>query len=77
MLRQIQKGILNKKLVVQKGPAIQGSVCIHFQNPEVKDIILHDQQSVDVYQRINVTDQDIPKSNLEDLLLRGYIVAME
>lgn len=75
MLRQLQEGVLKKKLMIRKGPSVQGSVCIHFHSKEVKDIVLTDTQSIDVFQRINIQPEDIVKSNLEALMLRGDIVA--
>lgn len=76
MLRQIQAGLLKKSLLVKKGMAVQGSVCIHFERKEVKDIVLNNFDPVDVFQRINFLPGDLAKSNLEALMLRGDIVAV-
>lgn len=74
MLKRLQEGMIKKELKVQKAPSVQGAVCIHFQNPEVKDIILNDFSMVDVFKRINITAADIRKSNLQALVLRGDLV---
>lgn len=76
MLKQIQAGLMAKSLWVKKGPAVQGSVCIHFFNKQVKDIILNDFGKVDVFQRMNIQPEDIQKSNLEELMLKGIIITV-
>lgn len=76
MLKQIQAGMMKKCLWVKKGPAVQGSVCIHFHSKNVKDIVLTDFAKVDVFQRMNIQSEDITKSNLEALMLKGHIIAV-
>lgn len=76
MLKKLQESMLKKELKVQKAPSVQGAVCIHFQNPEVKDIVLNDFSVVDVFKRINVTAGDVRKSNIQQLLLRGDLVVI-
>lgn len=71
MLRNLHEGILKKELKLKKAPTVQGAVCIHFQNPEVKDVVLTDAMVVDVFKRINFQASDIKKSNIQQLILRG------
>lgn len=74
MISSIMRGMLVKKLVVQKAPNVQGGVKIHFPSESIKDIVLTDFASVDVYKRINITDDQIKVSNLESLVLSGILV---
>lgn len=76
MLRKLQESMIKKELKIQKAPSVQGAVCIHFQNKEVKDIILNDFSIVDVFKRINITAGDIRKSNIQQLLLRGDLIVV-
>lgn len=73
MLKQLAQGVLKKQLWIKKSPAVQGAVCIHFHSKNVKDIILSNFDKVDVFQRINIQPEDIKKSNLQALLLRGDV----
>ena len=74
MSQNFLNGILMKKMIVKKAPMVQGQVCIHFPNPAVQDIILKDYSEVDVFQRINITADDVKTSNISQLLSRGDIV---
>jgi hypothetical protein len=70
----LMKGLIEKKLKVKKAPNVQGSVRIHFPNKDIQDFILINGDPVDVFGRINVTADDIRKSNLEALLAQGHVV---
>lgn len=76
MLRKLHEGILKKELKLKKAPSVQGAVCIHFHNPEVKDIVLNDASVVDVFKRINFQASDVKKSNIQQLVLRGDLVVV-
>jgi hypothetical protein len=76
MMQRLIKALMTKKLMVQKGRNVQGSVKIFFPNPKVQDIVLTDFRPVDVYGRINISDDDIKESNLEALALKGMIVIL-
>jgi hypothetical protein len=73
MNQKLIKGLLAKKLMVKKSAMVQGSVCIHFPDPSIQDIILKDQSPVDVFQRINISVDAIKQSNLSDLVTAGII----
>lgn len=74
MSQKMLKGILEKNLKVKKAPNVRGSVSIHFPNPIVQDIILKDFSEVEIFKRINITEEDIKTSNLSILIARGDIV---
>lgn len=76
MLKKLLEGIVKKNLKVQKAPSVQGAVCIHFPNPEIKDVILQDFSPVDIFMRINMSVGDIKKSNIQQLILRGDLVVL-
>jgi hypothetical protein len=76
MMQKLIKGLLTKKLVVQKGRNINGAVKIFFPNPKVQAIVLTDSNPVNVFGRINITEDDIKESNIEALALKGTIVIL-
>lgn len=69
----LMKAILHKELKVRKSPNVQGSVRIHFPTPEIEDIVLTNHEAVDVFARINVSSEEIKKSNLAMLISRGDV----
>ena len=71
-----QKGLIEKKLLVKKAANVQGAVCIHFPNPKVKDLILSDSATVDLFSRINISKDDIEASNLRQLMSRGDVILL-
>ncbi len=73
-MRKLTEGLLKKSLKVKKAPSVQGSICIHFPNPEVKDIVLKDFTEVEVFKRLNITLEDVKRSNIQQLVLRGDLV---
>jgi len=73
MMPNLLKAMMLKKLVVRKGMNRTGQVRIHFPNPEIQDILLSNFGPVDVFGRINMTVEDVQKSNLEQLVLRGDV----
>jgi hypothetical protein len=73
MVKNILKGILQKKLLIRKSANIQGTVQIFFPNPEIQNIILTDFQTVDIFKWIKVNEADIKQSNIEDLYKKGII----
>jgi hypothetical protein len=68
------KGLLAKRLMVKKAAMVQGSVCIHFPDKNVQDIILKDANPVNVFDRINISVDAVKQSNLEDLIANGHVV---
>ena len=74
MNQRMIKGLLEKKLVVKKAANVQGSVCIHFPDKNVQDILLKDWAPVNVFERINISEDAIKQSNLEDLVAAGHVV---
>jgi hypothetical protein len=76
MNQKLIKGLLAKKLIVKKGGMVTGSVCIHFPDASIEDIVLKDQSPVDVFQRINISADAIKQSNLSDLVSAGHVVIL-
>lgn len=76
MNQKMIKGLLAGKLVVKKAGMVTGSVCIHFPDPKIQDIVLKDQSPVDVFQRINISADAIKQSNLSDLVTAGHVVIL-
>ena len=74
MLQKIMVGMNIKQLKVKKAPNVQGSVRIHFPNPHVEDVVLNNFDSVELFKRINIQPEDVQKSNLEMLVIRGDVV---
>jgi hypothetical protein len=71
MMPNLLKAMMSKKLVVRKGVNRTGQIRIHFPNPKVQDIVLSNNMPVDVFGRINIQIEDVQKSNVEQLILRG------
>jgi hypothetical protein len=74
MSQGLLKALIEKKLTVKKAPNVQGTVRLHFPNPEIQDFILTSFQPVDVFARIGMTADDVKKSNIAALLTAGHIV---
>jgi hypothetical protein len=67
------KALIEKKLWVQKAKNVQGSVKIHFPDPNVQDIVLTSWEPVNVFGRIGMTAEQVKLSNLEDHILAGDV----
>lgn len=67
------KAMLEKTLWVKKAANVQGSVRVHFPDPNIQDIVLTGWAPVNVFGRIGITAEQVKLSNLEQLLLAGDI----
>ena len=74
MLQKIMVGMNKKQLKVKKAPNVQGSVRIYFHNKAVEDVVLNNFDEVELFKRIGIEADDIKKSNLEMLVIRGDVV---
>ena len=72
-MKSLNQCISKKELLIARMPHVTGSVCVHFPNPEVKDIQLKTDDAVNVFNRINITVDDVKKSNIQSLLNQGLI----
>ncbi len=73
-MKNLSYCISKKELNIKKSDKVQGSVCIHFPDNSVKDIVLTNDLTVDVFGRIAMTPDLVKKSNLQMLLNQGAIV---
>jgi hypothetical protein len=66
MSAKLEKALASKQVLVRK--LASGEVCVHFQNKDVKDIIISHKGVVDLLSKRGVTIDAIRNSNLKELI---------
>lgn len=63
---KLEQAIAKRQVLVRK--IVSGEVVIHFQDKDIKDIVLSHSTVMDILARRGVTVDAIRKSNLQDLI---------
>lgn len=68
---KLEQALATKKVLVQK--KVSGEVTIHFDDNNVKDIVLSHSGIVDILAKRGVTPDAVRKSNIKELHLKNII----
>lgn len=71
MSAKLEQAYAKKQVLVRK--AVSGEVVVHFDDPDIKDIILSHNGVTDLLSKRGVTVKALRSSNLEDLIGKKYV----
>lgn len=71
MSAKLEQAYAKKQVLVRK--TVSGEVVIHFNDPDIKDIVLSHSGITDLLSKRGVTIKALRSSNLTDLIGKKYI----